>query len=219
MRACFPGLGEAGELIQGTVAGQPLRNSCSALPIITIISRYSRSATMNSWCVTGRWTRSRPSKLQPHRHKAGRGLRMPVVATGDSHFFQEPEDWIHRAVLQAGNGLQGRTQPGPALLPHHARYAGGFQLSAAGKGAKIVVTNPNKIAATIDNNLRAIPKGTYPPSIPARKQELRDDTWKHAARDYAARCPTCCKAAEKGADSAATVTPFCTSLPCVWWLI
>ena len=57
------------------------------------------------------------------------------------------------------------------------------------KAYEIVATNPNKIAATIDNNLRAIPKGTYPPSIPGAEQELRDDTWKHAARDYGSPLP------------------------------
>ena len=35
----------------------------------------------------------------------GEDLHKPVVATGDSH-FQEPEDWIYRAVLQAGNGFK-----------------------------------------------------------------------------------------------------------------
>ena len=46
------------------------------------------------------------------------------------------------------------------------------------------MTNPNKIAATIDNNLRAIPKGTYPPSIEGAEDQLRSGTWQHARRDY-----------------------------------
>ena len=47
-----------------------------------------------------------------------------------------------------------------------------------------MVTNPRKIAATIDNNVRAIPRGTYPPSIEGAEQQLRDATWEHARRDY-----------------------------------
>ena len=55
------------------------------------------------------------------------------------------------------------------------------------------MTNPNKIAATIDNNLRAIPKGTYPPSIEGAEDQLRSGTWQHARRDYGNPCRMCCK--------------------------
>ena len=73
------------------------------------------------------------------------------------------------------------------------------------KAYEIVVTNPNKIAATIDNNNAPSPKGTfYPLSIPGAEQGNRATiTWKHAARDYgrqpAARCAA--KASEKELDS------------------
>ncbi len=57
------------------------------------------------------------------------------------------------------------------------------------------MTNPNKIAATIDNNLRAIPKGTYPPSIEGAEDQLRSATWQHASRDYGNPLPDVLKSA------------------------
>ena len=120
--------------------------------------------------------------------RLGEDLHKPVVATGDSH-FQEPEDWIYRAVLQAGNGFKDADNQAPLYFRTTPDMLEDFSYLPQEKAYEIVVTNPNKIAATIDNNLRAIPKGTYPPSIPGAEQELRDDTWKHAARDYGAPLP------------------------------
>ena len=120
--------------------------------------------------------------------KLGEDLHKPVVATGDSH-FQEPEDWIYRAVLQAGNGFKDADNQAPLYFRTTPDMLEDFSYLPQEKAYEIVVTNPNKIAATIDNNLRAIPKGTYPPSIPGAEQELRDDTWKHAARDYGSPLP------------------------------
>lgn len=42
----------------------------------------------------------------------GEELHIPVVATGDVH-FQEPEDRIYRAVLQAGNGFKDADNQAP----------------------------------------------------------------------------------------------------------
>ena len=112
----------------------------------------------------------------------GEDLHKPVIATGDVH-FTEPEDAVYRAVLQAGNGFRMPTSS------HRCSSAAGdmldqFYYLPKEKAYEVVVKNPRKIAAMIDNTVRAIPRGTYPPSIEGAEQQLRDATWEHAKRDY-----------------------------------
>ena len=113
----------------------------------------------------------------------GEDLHKPVIATGDVH-FQEPEDAIYRAVLQAGNGFKDADNQAPLFYRTTEDMLAQFSYLSREKAYEIVVTNPNKIAASIDGNLRAIPRGTYPPSIEGAEQQLRDATWAHAKRDY-----------------------------------
>ena len=113
----------------------------------------------------------------------GEELHKPVVATGDVH-FQEPEDRVYRAVLQAGNGFKDADNQAPLYYRTTPDMLEQFSYLPQDKAFEICVTNPNKIAATIDNNIRAIPRGTYPPSIEGAEDQLRSGTWEHARRDY-----------------------------------
>ena len=113
----------------------------------------------------------------------GEELHIPVVATGDVH-FQEPEDRIYRAVLQAGNGFKDADNQAPLFYRTTPDMLEQFSYLPQEKAFESCETSPNKIAATIDNNLRAIPKGTYPPSIEGAEDQLRSGTWQHARRDY-----------------------------------
>ena len=116
-----------------------------------------------------------------------------MVATGDVH-FQEPEDRIYRAVLQAGNGFKDADNQAPLFYRTTPDMLEQFSYLPQEKAFEICVTNPNKIAATIDNNLRAIPKGTYPPSIEGAEDQLRSGTWPPAVIT-ATPCRMCCKSA------------------------
>ena len=179
---------EAGELYRAIVAGQPYEQ------LLRIADYYDYLEVQplgnNEFMVRNGQVDSIEAIKNFNRTviKLGEDLHKPVVATGDSH-FQEPEDWIYRAVLQAGNGFKDADNQAPLYFRTTPDMLEDFSYLPQEKAYEIVVTNPNKIAATIDNNLRAIPKGTYPPSIPGAEQELRDDTWKHAARDYGAPLP------------------------------
>lgn len=148
----------------------------------------------------------------------GEELHIPVVATGDVH-FQEPEDRIYRAVLQAGNGFKDADNQAPLFYRTTPDMLEQFSYLPQEKAFEICVTNPNKIAATIDNNLRAIPKGTYPPSIEGAEDQLRSGTWQHARRDYGNPLPDVLQKRLKKSwiPSAAMVTLFCMSLRSSWW--
>ena len=179
---------EAGELYRAIVAGQPYEQ------LLRIADYYDYLEVQplgnNEFMVRNGQVESIDTIKDFNRTviKLGEDLHKPVVATGDSH-FQEPEDWIYRAVLQAGNGFKDADNQAPLYYRTTPDMLDDFSYLPEDKAYEIVVTNPNKIAATIDNNLRAIPKGTYPPSIPGAEEELRNDTWSHATRDYGTPVP------------------------------
>ena len=113
----------------------------------------------------------------------GEALHRPVVATGDVH-FQEPEDAIYRSIIQAGSGFKDADNQAPLYLRTTDDMLAQFDYLGPEMAYKVVIENPNRLADRIENGFRAIPWGTYPPSIEGAEQQLRDATWKTAKEHY-----------------------------------
>lgn len=174
---------EAGELYRAIVAGQSFEELCR-------IARYYDFLEVqplgnNEFMLRGGQVDS-IEKLQEFNKtvlRIGEELHKPVVATGDVH-FEEPEDAVYRAVLQAGSGFKDADSQAPLFYRTTEDMLQQFSYLPPQKAYEIVVENPRRIAAMVDGRLRAIPKGTYPPSMEGAEEQLRAATWQHARAAY-----------------------------------
>lgn len=174
---------EAGELYRAVVEGQSFEKLCQIAEYYDFLE--VQPLGNNEYMVREHLVDSM-DKIQDFNRtiiKLGEVLNKPVVATGDVH-FQDPEDSVYRAVLQAGNGFKDADNQAPLYYRTTEDMLNQFNYLPKEKAFEIVVSNPNKIADMVDGGVRAIPKGTFPPSIEGAEQQLRDATWNTAKKHY-----------------------------------
>ncbi len=105
------------------------------------------------------------------------------VATGDVHFIDK-EDEVYRKILTV-NMSEGE---GDASTPLYMRTTeemlAEFDYLDEETAREVVITNPNRIADRIGDDVRPIPKGNYPPFIEGSKEELRKTCYERARNTY-----------------------------------
>ncbi len=112
----------------------------------------------------------------------GDKLGKPVVATTDAH-YDEPESAIYRNILMAGMGYKD-AENGQGL---YMRTTDEMmeEFSYLGERAReVVVDNTNLIASMIDDGIRPVPKGKFPPKIEGAEKTLMNTCMERAYSIY-----------------------------------
>ncbi|NLV20902.1 MAG: PolC-type DNA polymerase III [Syntrophomonadaceae bacterium] len=110
-----------------------------------------------------------------------------VVATGDVHFL-EPQDQIYRTIIQAGQGYEDADAQAPLYFKTTQEMLNDFAYLGEDTARRVVIDNPNQIAALIEQ-LKPVPDGFYPPQIDSAEQEITELTWENAHLRYGEQLP------------------------------
>ncbi len=104
-----------------------------------------------------------------------------TVATGDVHFLNKNDSEV-RKILMAGQGYDDAENQPPLYLKTTSEMLEDFRY-LGDRAKEVVIDNPQKIADMIEN-VRPIPKGSFPPSIEGSEELLRNITTQKAHEVY-----------------------------------
>ncbi|MCL2168805.1 MAG: PolC-type DNA polymerase III [Defluviitaleaceae bacterium] len=118
----------------------------------------------------------------------GERYEKPVVAAGDVHFMH-PDDAMYRTIIQTGNGFKDADDQAPLYFRTTEEMLAEFAYLGEEKAYEVVVTNTNALADTIEEGIRPIPKGTFPPILEGSDKELETMVWARAREIYGETLP------------------------------
>ncbi len=109
-------------------------------------------------------------QLNEYIYQLGQKLHKPVVATCDVHFL-DPEDEVYRRILMAGKGFTDADKQAPLYFRTTEEMLAEFTYLGESVAEEVVIDNPLKIAAMIEE-IKPIPDELYPPVIPGAEEEI-----------------------------------------------
>ena len=114
-------------------------------------------------------------------------LGKPLIATTDAHFLN-PDDAICRAVLMHSKGYSDADKQPPLYLRTTDEMFKEFDYLDEKTAYDAIVTNPNKIADSIEF-LKPIPDGLYSPQVSGAEEEIRETSYSKARQLYGKNLP------------------------------
>jgi DNA polymerase-3 subunit alpha (Gram-positive type) len=135
----------------------------------------------------GRLTREQLMDQNRAICRLGEELGKPVVATGDVHFLR-PEDAIYRRILLAGQGYSDADRQPPLYLRTTGEMLAEFAYLGTELAKEVVITNPQRIADSIDD-VKPVPDQFCPPQIPGADEEIRTTAYRRAEELYGSPLP------------------------------
>ena len=181
---------EAGELIRAIVAGKDdaeLEEIANFYDYLEIQPIHNNDFLIRSEDFPNITTDEDLRDINRKVAALAKKLGKPLVATTDAHFL-EPEDSICRAVLMASKGYPDADKQPPLYLRTTQEMFAEFDYLDEATAYEAIVTNPNKIAASVEI-LKPIPDGTYSPQVAGAEEEIRETSYSKARQLYGKNLP------------------------------
>ena len=122
----------------------------------------------------------------------GKKLGKLICATGDVHFLNKEDECFRRILMNAKGFTDADNQP-PLYFKTTEEMLEDFAYLGDELAKEVVITNPNIISDMVENDIRPIPYGNYPPTIEGSDDILTETCWKRAKEVYGEDLPTIVK--------------------------
>ena len=118
-------------------------------------------------------------------YKLGKELNKPVVATSDAHYIDKHEAIYRDVLLAAQRGNPNRNKQHPDLHFYTTQeMLDEFSFMGEDIAKEVVISNPNKINAMIDEGVQPVQDESFPPKIPHTAERVRKLTYDKAHELY-----------------------------------